>query len=100
VTTLRAAQQHAAAFVWISQTRVVLTCRVALQVLALCAHMKSMRNFRLVTDTHVVPPWSLPITATGNTFLHTNPEFSPKVGAGWGGQGGSTQVILIEDNCA
>jgi hypothetical protein len=53
---------------------------LALQVLTLCAHMKSMRNFRLVTDTQVVPPWSLPITATGNTFLHTNPEFSPKVG--------------------
>ncbi len=27
----------------------------------------------------VVPPWSIPVHVSGNTFLHTNPEFSPKV---------------------
>lgn len=52
------------------------------QTLVLYAHIKSMRNFRLLTDAQVVPPWSVPVVATGNTFLHVNPEFSPKVGGG------------------
>jgi hypothetical protein len=50
------------------------------QLLHLRASMKSMRNFRLVPDNLVVPPWSIPLLACGNTFLHTNPEFAPKVG--------------------
>ena len=52
------------------------------QVLQLCAFVKSMRNFRLVgsLETGVVPPWTLPLAVAGNTFLHTNPEFAPKVG--------------------
>ncbi|KAJ9506854.1 hypothetical protein QJQ45_029976, partial [Haematococcus lacustris] len=49
------------------------------QTLTLCGHIKSMRNFRLLTDEQVVPPWTVPITACGNTFLHSNPEFSPKL---------------------
>lgn len=49
------------------------------QLLHLRASMKSMRNFRLVPDNLVVPPWSVPLQACGNTFLHTNPEFAPKV---------------------
>ena len=49
------------------------------QLLHLRAYVKSMRNFRLVPDALVVPPWSVPLLASGNTFLHTNPEFAPKV---------------------
>jgi len=49
------------------------------QVLQLRAFVKSMRNFRLVPDSLVIPPWSTPLLACGNTFLHTNPEFAPKV---------------------
>ena len=47
--------------------------------LQLRAFVKAMRNFRLVPDPLVVPPWSLPLLAVGNTFLHSNPEFAPKV---------------------
>ncbi|KXZ53757.1 hypothetical protein GPECTOR_6g674 [Gonium pectorale] len=49
------------------------------QQLTLVAHVKSQRNFRLVADHQMLPSWSLPVQASGNTFLHSNPEFSPKV---------------------
>lgn len=98
------------------------------QSLTLCAYMKAMRNFRLLSDIQVrgpcacvhmrvrvcvramlaccaqcvprlcacpplhaplpppqiLPPWAIPILASGNTFLHANPELSPKVCV-WGG---------------
>ncbi|KAF5836871.1 hypothetical protein DUNSADRAFT_5310, partial [Dunaliella salina] len=49
------------------------------QSLTLCAHLKAMRNFRLLSDSQIVPPWAIPVLASGNTFLHSNPELSPKL---------------------
>ncbi|KAG1664126.1 hypothetical protein FOA52_011949 [Chlamydomonas sp. UWO 241] len=49
------------------------------QTLQLRGHIKAMRNFRLVPDTLVVPPWTVPVTAVGNTFLHSAPEYGPRV---------------------
>ncbi|EFJ47120.1 hypothetical protein VOLCADRAFT_92245 [Volvox carteri f. nagariensis] len=49
------------------------------QQLLLVAHVKSQRNFRLVTEHQMLPSWCVELRATGNTFLHCNPEFSPKV---------------------
>jgi len=49
------------------------------QSLTLCAHLKAMRNFRLLSDSQIVPPWAIPVLACGNTFLHSNPELSPKL---------------------
>lgn len=49
------------------------------QTLHVCAFVKAMRNFRLVNDDQVVPPWSVPVTACGNTFARVNPEPSPNV---------------------
>ncbi|GLC34162.1 Cilia- and flagella-associated protein 65 [Pleodorina starrii] len=49
------------------------------QQLLLVAHVKSQRNFRLVADHQMLPSWSVELRAVGNTFLHSNPEFSPKV---------------------
>ncbi|GIL85005.1 hypothetical protein Vretimale_9849 [Volvox reticuliferus] len=49
------------------------------QQLLLVAHVKSQRNFRLVSEVQMLPSWCLELRALGNTFLHSNPEFSPKV---------------------
>ncbi|MEW5306910.1 MAG: hypothetical protein WDW36_009343 [Sanguina aurantia] len=49
------------------------------QTITVNASVKSMRNFRLVLDHQVVPPWSVPLLACGNTFLHCHPEHAPKV---------------------
>ncbi|GIL53686.1 hypothetical protein Vafri_9323 [Volvox africanus] len=49
------------------------------QQLLLVAHVKSQRNFRLVSEHQMLPSWCMELRALGNTFLHSNPEFSPKV---------------------
>ncbi len=52
------------------------------QRLAVVAHAKAQRNFRLVAEHQMLPAWAVELRATGNTFLHSNPEFSPKVRPG------------------
>jgi hypothetical protein len=34
------------------------------QQLMVCAHVKAMRNFRLVAPGQVVPPWCVPVTVS------------------------------------
>ncbi|KAK3287418.1 hypothetical protein CYMTET_5071, partial [Cymbomonas tetramitiformis] len=42
------------------------------------SYVKTMRNFRLVTEENFSPPWCLSVQAIGHTFLGSGEEFTPK----------------------
>ncbi|KAK9812626.1 hypothetical protein WJX72_000839 [[Myrmecia] bisecta] len=48
------------------------------QLVDVVAFVKAMRNFRLVSEEDLCPPWTLPVLVVGNTFLHRNEEFETK----------------------